>query len=179
MPARLYDRYQKEILPGLAKKLGRTNQLSLPKLEKVVVNMGVGKALQDKNRIEQAQEQLGQITGNLEPGIVGVFDLKMYHQGRIGHGLLQASEFRWDQQSQYDAIEFHGLDTNQRQAKRGIVEKKWSSHVDLQSQQIVLTTIGRRRGGKSTPHIAGPCRPSKSSNGRLWGIDPISEPTLC
>jgi large subunit ribosomal protein L5 len=63
MPARLYDRYHKEIQPGLAKKLGRTNKLSLPKLEKIVVNMGVGKALQDKNRIEQAQEQLGQITG--------------------------------------------------------------------------------------------------------------------
>jgi large subunit ribosomal protein L5 len=63
MPARLFERYQKEIQPGLAKKLGRTNKLSLPKLEKVVVNMGVGKALQDKNRIEQAQEQLSQITG--------------------------------------------------------------------------------------------------------------------
>ena len=63
MPARLYERYQKEIQPGLAKKLGRENKLSLPKLEKVVVNMGVGKALQDKNRIEQAQEQLTQITG--------------------------------------------------------------------------------------------------------------------
>jgi large subunit ribosomal protein L5 len=63
MPARLSERYQKEIQPGLAKKLGRTNKLSLPKLEKIVVNMGVGKALQDKNRIEQAQEQLGQITG--------------------------------------------------------------------------------------------------------------------
>ena len=63
MPARLYDRYHKEIQPGLAKKLGRTNKLSLPKLEKIVVNMGVGKALQDKNRIDQAAEQLGQITG--------------------------------------------------------------------------------------------------------------------
>jgi large subunit ribosomal protein L5 len=63
MPARLYDRYQKEIQPNLAKKFGRTNKLSLPKLEKVVVNMGVGKALQDKNRIEQAQEQLSLITG--------------------------------------------------------------------------------------------------------------------
>ena len=63
MPARLFERYQKEIQPRLAKSLGRQNRLSLPKLEKIVVNMGVGKALQDKNRIEQAQEQLGQITG--------------------------------------------------------------------------------------------------------------------
>ena len=61
--ARLSDRYKKEIVPALTKKLGRTNVLSLPRLKKIVVNMGVGKALQDKNRMEQAAEQLGQITG--------------------------------------------------------------------------------------------------------------------
>ena len=61
--ARLLDRYQKEITPALEKKLGRTNRLSLPRLEKIVVNMGVGKALQEKNRMEQAAEQLAQITG--------------------------------------------------------------------------------------------------------------------
>jgi large subunit ribosomal protein L5 len=61
--ARLQDRYQNEIAPQLAKKLGRSNRLSLPRLAKIVVNMGVGKALQDKNRMEQAAEQLAQITG--------------------------------------------------------------------------------------------------------------------
>jgi large subunit ribosomal protein L5 len=61
--ARLMDRYQKEITKQLAKDLGRTNPHSLPKLQKIVVNMGVGKALQDKNRIDQAAEQLAQITG--------------------------------------------------------------------------------------------------------------------
>ena len=61
--ARLLERYQKEIAPRLAEKLGRTNRLSLPRLQKVVVNMGVGKALQDKNRMTQAVEQLAQITG--------------------------------------------------------------------------------------------------------------------
>ena len=61
--ARLMDRYQKEITKQLAEKLGRSNPFSLPKLRKIVVNMGVGKALQDKNRIDQAAEQLGQITG--------------------------------------------------------------------------------------------------------------------
>src|SRR5262249_40531982 len=61
--ARLQDKYKKEILPTLKKKLGRDNELSLPKLHKIVVNMGVGKALQDKNRLEQAAEQLSQITG--------------------------------------------------------------------------------------------------------------------
>ena len=61
--ARLQDRYVKEIQPALGKKFGRTNKLSLPKLQKIVVNMGVGKALQDKNKMEQSAEQLTQITG--------------------------------------------------------------------------------------------------------------------
>ena len=61
--ARLMDRYKKEILPRLAEKLGRTNVHSLPRLQKIVVNMGVGKAITDKNRMEQAAEQLTQITG--------------------------------------------------------------------------------------------------------------------
>ena len=61
--ARLQDRYSKEILPRLADKLGRKNKLSLPRLQKIVVNMGVGKALQDKNRMEQAVGDLAKITG--------------------------------------------------------------------------------------------------------------------
>jgi len=61
--ARLMDRYKKEIVPQLKQKLGRTNELSLPRLQKIVVNMGVGKTLQDKNRLEQSAEQLAQITG--------------------------------------------------------------------------------------------------------------------
>jgi large subunit ribosomal protein L5 len=61
--ARLMERYQKEIATRLAEKLGRKNTLSLPRLQKIVVNMGVGKALQDKNRMEQAAENLTSITG--------------------------------------------------------------------------------------------------------------------
>lgn len=60
---RLQQRFQKEIQPELGKKFGRTNVLSLPKLQKIVVNMGVGKALQDKNRMTEAVDHLGQITG--------------------------------------------------------------------------------------------------------------------
>ena len=61
--ARLLERYNKEIVQVLSEKLGKKNRLSLPRLQKIVVNMGVGKALQDKNRMEQAAEQLTQITG--------------------------------------------------------------------------------------------------------------------
>jgi large subunit ribosomal protein L5 len=61
--ARLQERYNKEITGQLAKKLGRTNPFSLPKLKKIVVNMGVGKAITEKNRMEAAAEMLAQITG--------------------------------------------------------------------------------------------------------------------
>ena len=50
-------------MPVLAEKLGRTNPMSLPRLQKIVVNMGVGKAVQEKARMEQAADQLGQIAG--------------------------------------------------------------------------------------------------------------------
>jgi len=61
--ARIFERYKTEILPKLVEKLGRANPMSLPRLQKIVVNMGVGKALQDKNRMEQSAEQLSQIVG--------------------------------------------------------------------------------------------------------------------
>ena len=62
-PPRLLDKYNKEIAPALSKKFGRENRLSLPKLKKIVLNMGVGKALQDKERMKQAAEHLGLIAG--------------------------------------------------------------------------------------------------------------------
>lgn len=61
--ARLLEKYRSEIVPNLVTKLGRSNVNSLPKLQKVVLNMGVGKALQEKSRMEQAAEQLAQIAG--------------------------------------------------------------------------------------------------------------------
>jgi len=60
---RLQEKYYKEILPGLKEKLGRANRMSIPRLEKIVVNMGVGKAIADKKYMEEALEALKQITG--------------------------------------------------------------------------------------------------------------------
>ena len=60
---RLLQKYTAEIAPALAAKYGRTNVLSLPRLTKICLNMGVGKALQDKNRMTEAAEQLTLIAG--------------------------------------------------------------------------------------------------------------------
>src|SRR5262249_17391165 len=61
--ARLAERYGKEIVKRLKERLGRTNPLSLPRLQKMVDTRGAGRALKDRNRLEQAAEQLAQITG--------------------------------------------------------------------------------------------------------------------
>ncbi len=63
MTPRLMERYKTEILPALGERLGRTNRLSLPRLEKIVVNMGVGSAVGEKKHLEEAVSALTLITG--------------------------------------------------------------------------------------------------------------------
>ena len=63
MTSRLLERYKKDVLPTLAKELGRANRLSLPRLEKIVINMGVGAAIGEKKYLEEAVEALTQIAG--------------------------------------------------------------------------------------------------------------------
>jgi large subunit ribosomal protein L5 len=60
---RLQERYFKEILPALKEKLGRDNVNSLPRLKKIIVNMGVGSAITEKKHIEESVESIGLITG--------------------------------------------------------------------------------------------------------------------
>jgi large subunit ribosomal protein L5 len=61
--ARLLEQYNNVIRTDLAGKLNKKNVYSLPKLKKIVVNMGVGKAITEKNRMEAAAENLTMITG--------------------------------------------------------------------------------------------------------------------
>ena len=63
MIPRLQEKYEKELISALAKKLGRSNRLSLPRLKKIVVNMGVGSAVTEKKHMEDATAALAQITG--------------------------------------------------------------------------------------------------------------------
>lgn len=63
MNPRLQDKFEKEIVDSLAEKLGRKNRFSLPRLEKVVVSMGVGSAISDKKHLEESVSALAEITG--------------------------------------------------------------------------------------------------------------------
>jgi large subunit ribosomal protein L5 len=62
-PARLKLRFRKEGVPALMKELGLKNPFEVPRLEKIVVNMGLGEALANNKILESAVDQLGAITG--------------------------------------------------------------------------------------------------------------------
>jgi len=61
--ARLLDQYNTTIAPELAAKFNIKNKMAIPKLVKIVINMGVGRATQDKTLLEAAVDSLGRITG--------------------------------------------------------------------------------------------------------------------
>ena len=63
MKARLEQLYLDSIRPALAEKFGRSNIHSLPRLKKIVINMGVGTAIQDKKNLEDASAALALIAG--------------------------------------------------------------------------------------------------------------------
>ncbi|MBW8890263.1 MAG: 50S ribosomal protein L5 [Fibrobacteres bacterium] len=60
---KLKDRYLKEIVPALQKELGLKNVMEVPRLEKIVLNMGVGEATGNQRLIEEVVTTLGAITG--------------------------------------------------------------------------------------------------------------------
>ncbi|AKJ03114.1 LSU ribosomal protein L5P [Archangium gephyra] len=62
-PARLKLRFRKEGIPALMKELALKNPMEVPRLEKIVVNMGLGEALANNKILESAVDQLGAITG--------------------------------------------------------------------------------------------------------------------
>jgi large subunit ribosomal protein L5 len=60
---RLHERYDSEVRPALMQEFGYQNAMQVPRLEKIVVNMGVGEAVQDGKKIDAAVGDLTAITG--------------------------------------------------------------------------------------------------------------------
>ena len=60
---RLKERYEKEAVPALTKEFGYTNVMAVPKIAKIVVNMGLGEATSNAKIIEVGADELGRITG--------------------------------------------------------------------------------------------------------------------
>jgi len=63
--ARLKDLYKSKVVPGLTEEFGYKNPMAVPRMEKVVVSMGVGRATQDKKFLESAKKDLMMIMGQM------------------------------------------------------------------------------------------------------------------
>jgi large subunit ribosomal protein L5 len=61
--SRLRDRYSKEVAPALAKEFGYTNVMAIPKIQKVVVNMGLGEATANAKIVDTGADELSRVTG--------------------------------------------------------------------------------------------------------------------
>src|SRR6187455_682590 len=63
MPARLQEKYRTEVVAALKKQLNTENVHALPRLDKIVISMGVGKAVENKNLLDAAAKDLAVISG--------------------------------------------------------------------------------------------------------------------
>ena len=63
MTSRLREKYQKEVVPALTKEFGYKNVMAVPKIQKVVVNMGLGEATSNAKIIDTGADELARITG--------------------------------------------------------------------------------------------------------------------
>jgi large subunit ribosomal protein L5 len=63
MAARLKQRYQKEVGPAIAREFGIKNPMAIPRLEKIVINMGMGEAIANAKILDTAADELKSITG--------------------------------------------------------------------------------------------------------------------
>jgi large subunit ribosomal protein L5 len=99
MTARLKEKYKNEIVPKLASELAKANVNQVPRLEKIVVNMGVGSAAQDNKQIDAAVADLRLITGQ-QPRICrakkSIANFKLRAGMAIGAKVTLRGERMWE-----------------------------------------------------------------------------------
>jgi large subunit ribosomal protein L5 len=95
----LKERYQKEVVPALMKKLELTNIMQVPRLEKVVVNIGLGEAIDNPKALDAAVADMVQITGQ-KPIITkarkSIANFKLREGRAIGTKVTLRGERMWD-----------------------------------------------------------------------------------
>ena len=97
--SRLRDRYSKEVAPALAKEFGYTNVMAIPKVTKVVVNMGLGEATQNAKITETGADEIARITGQ-KPVVTrskkSIAQFKLRKGMPIGAMVTLRGERMWD-----------------------------------------------------------------------------------
>ncbi len=97
--SRLKERYEKEVIPALKKEFGYSNVMAIPKVEKIVVNMGLGEATQNAKIADTGADELARITGQ-KPVITrakkSIAQFKVRKGMPIGTMVTLRGERMWD-----------------------------------------------------------------------------------
>ena len=97
--SRLRERYEKDVAPALKKEFGYDNVMAIPKLSKIVVNMGLGEATQNAKIVDTGADELGRITGQ-KPVITrakkSIAQFKVRKGMPIGTMVTLRGERMWD-----------------------------------------------------------------------------------
>lgn len=96
---RLLTKYVQEVKPKLKDQLGMTNPMEIPTLDKIVLNMGIGEALDDKKAVDEAMDELGLISGQ-KPRInrarKSIANFKLREGTPIGVSVTLRGERMWE-----------------------------------------------------------------------------------
>lgn len=98
-PPRLQQKYHSEVVPALKEQFGFKNPHQIPRLLKIVVNMGVGRAVENKARIEHAARELATITGQkpmIRKARVSVAGFKLREGNPVGVAVTLRGAQMWE-----------------------------------------------------------------------------------
>ena len=97
--SRLKERYESEVIPALKKEFGYNNVMAIPKIEKIVVNMGLGEATQNAKIVDTGADEIGKITGQ-KPVVTrakkSIAQFKVRQGMPIGTMVTLRGERMWD-----------------------------------------------------------------------------------
>ena len=99
MAARLQEKYRKDVVPALSAEFNYKNVMQVPRLEKVVVNMGVGDAIGDAKVMETAMAELALITGqkpSMRRARKSISNFKLREGVAIGCMVTLRGEYMWE-----------------------------------------------------------------------------------
>jgi len=98
-PARLAQKYREVVRPAMAEAFGRKNFLALPRLEKICLNMGVGKAIDDSKMLEEAVKAMTAVAGQaavVTKARVSVSNFKLRQGYKIGCRVTLRGAMMWE-----------------------------------------------------------------------------------
>lgn len=182
--ARLKDLYKSNIVPALQKKFNYTNVMSVPKLEKIIVSMGVGKATQNRAIMDAAVKDIVLITGQ-KPLVckakVSVSNFKLREGAEIGLKVTLRKERMYEFMDRLISLaiprvrDFRGLNTNSFDGRgnysMGLGEQGVFPEVDVgrmqftQGMNITFVTSARtdREGAELLRLLGMPFRRSEAA----------------